>query len=66
MVGEREVADWLTRRAQELVQVLLWPTAGACWGPGHAPVALEDCEYVDFSPTEAFNHVLDHVRNGAG
>jgi len=29
-------------------------------------VALEDCEYVDFSPTEAFNHVLDHVRNGAG
>jgi hypothetical protein len=35
------------------------------WGPGHAPVALEDCEYVDFSPTEAFNHVLDHVRAAA-
>lgn len=35
------------------------------WGPGHAPEALEDCEYVDFSPTEAFNHVLDHVRSGA-
>lgn len=35
------------------------------WGPGHAPVALEDCEYVDFSPTEAFTHVLDHVRSGA-
>ncbi len=35
-------------------------------GPGHAPVALEDCKYVDFSPTEAFNHLLDHVRNGAG
>jgi len=35
------------------------------WAPGHAPVALEDCEYVDFSPTEAFTHVLDHVRAGA-
>lgn len=35
------------------------------WGPGHAPVALEDCEYVDFSPTESFNHVLDHVRSAA-
>ncbi len=35
------------------------------WAPGHAPVALEDCEYVDFSPTEAFTHVLDHVRNAA-
>ena len=22
------------------------------WGPGHAPEALEDSEYVDFSPTE--------------
>lgn len=36
------------------------------WGPGHAPVALEDCEYVDFSPTESFTHVLDHVRGGGG
>jgi len=35
------------------------------WGPGHAPVALEDSEYVNFSPTEAFTHVLDHVRSGA-
>ena len=35
------------------------------WAPGHAPVALEDCEYVDFSPTDEFNHVIDHVRSGA-
>ncbi len=35
------------------------------WEPGHAPVALTDCEYVDFSPTEAFQHVLDHVISGA-
>lgn len=35
------------------------------WAPGHAPVALEDSEYVDFSPTEEFNHVIDHVRSGA-
>lgn len=31
-------------------------------GPGHAPEALEDCEYVDFSPTDAFAVVLDHIR----
>ena len=35
------------------------------WGPGHAPEALEDSEYVDFSPTDEFNHVLDHIRAGA-
>jgi hypothetical protein len=35
------------------------------WGPGHAPEALEDSEYVDFSPTDEFNHVLDHIRGGA-
>lgn len=34
------------------------------WGPGHAPEALEDSEYVDFSPTDEFNHVLDHIRSG--
>ncbi|MFF5922832.1 hypothetical protein ACFY8C_31625 [Streptomyces flavochromogenes] len=32
------------------------------WPPGHAPVALEDCEYVDFSPTEAFTSVLEHIK----
>ena len=32
------------------------------WSPGHAPEALEDCEYVDFSPTDEFNHVLDHIK----
>jgi hypothetical protein len=31
------------------------------WGPGHAPEALEDCEYVDFSPTAEFEPVLDHL-----
>ncbi len=34
------------------------------WAPGHAPEALEDCEYVDFSPTDELNHVIDHIRNG--
>ena len=34
------------------------------WAPGHAPEALEDSEYVDFSPTEELDHVLDHVRSG--
>ena len=32
------------------------------WAPGHAPEALEDTEYVDFSPTEEFNTVLDHIK----
>jgi hypothetical protein len=33
------------------------------WAPGHAPEALEDSEYVDFSPTDEFSHVLDHIRS---
>jgi hypothetical protein len=35
------------------------------WAPGHAPEALEDTEYVDFSPTTEFQRVLDHIT-GAG
>jgi hypothetical protein len=34
------------------------------WGPGHAPEAVEDSTYVDFSPTDEFNRVLDHIRGG--
>ncbi|MFN2389451.1 MAG: hypothetical protein ABR575_07610 [Actinomycetota bacterium] len=30
--------------------------------PGHAPEALEDSEWIDFSPTEELNEVLDHIR----
>jgi hypothetical protein len=33
------------------------------WGPGHAPEALEDSEYVDFSPTAEFDRVLDHLTS---
>ena len=38
-------------------------TAGQAfyWSPGHAPIALEDTEYVDFSPTHEFQAVLDHL-----
>ena len=32
------------------------------WAPGHAPVALEDSEYVDFSPSDEFNRVIDHIK----
>lgn len=35
------------------------------WAPGHAPEALEDCEYVDFSPTDELNHVLEHIKAAA-
>ena len=31
------------------------------WAPGHAPEAIEDSEYVDFSPTDEFQHVIDHI-----
>jgi hypothetical protein len=33
------------------------------WAPGHVPTALEDTEYVDFSPTEEFNEVVNHLRS---
>jgi hypothetical protein len=36
------------------------------WAPGHVPVALEDCEYVDFSPTEQFAEVIEHIRAQGG
>lgn len=32
------------------------------WPAGHVPVALEDCEYVDFSPTREFAEVVDHIK----
>jgi hypothetical protein len=34
------------------------------WAAGHAPVALEDCEYVDFSPSEELEAVLRHIKAG--
>lgn len=34
------------------------------WGPGHAPEVLEDVLYVDFSPTDEFDHVLTHLKGG--
>ena len=35
------------------------------WAPGHAPEALEDSEYVDFSPTHELEQVVEHIRSGA-
>ncbi|MFD3720807.1 hypothetical protein [Streptomyces sp. NPDC058674] len=42
-------------------------TAGEAfyWAPGHAPEAVEDVEYVDFSPTEEFRTVIDHVTSAS-
>jgi len=34
------------------------------WAPGHAPRALEDSEYVDFSPTADFAKVVAHIQGG--
>lgn len=41
-------------------------TAGQAfyWAAGHAPEILEDAEYVDFSPTEAFDAVIRHIASG--
>ncbi|WAZ21883.1 hypothetical protein STRCI_003087 [Streptomyces cinnabarinus] len=36
------------------------------WAPGHIPLALEDCEFVEFSPTEDFDKVIAHVKAQAG
>ncbi|WP_086558679.1 hypothetical protein [Streptomyces africanus] len=36
------------------------------WGPGHVPVALEDSEFVEFSPNEDFRQVIEHVVAQAG
>ncbi|MGW0332066.1 hypothetical protein ACWD0J_09385 [Streptomyces sp. NPDC003011] len=36
------------------------------WPPGHVPVALEDCEFVEFSPTEDFRKVIGHLTARAG
>lgn len=35
------------------------------WAPGHAPEALEDCVYVDFSPSAELAHVVEHITSGA-
>jgi hypothetical protein len=36
------------------------------WSPGHVPVALTDCSYVDFSPTKEFNAVIEHIKSQGG
>jgi hypothetical protein len=33
--------------------------------PSHAPEALEDSEHADFSPTDQFQPVIDHITGGA-
>jgi hypothetical protein len=36
------------------------------WEAGHAPEALEDSEYVDFSPTQEFEEVINHIKSQPG
>ncbi|MEU5657556.1 hypothetical protein ABZ802_18300 [Streptomyces sp. NPDC047737] len=35
------------------------------WAPGHVPEALEDCDFVDFSPTKEFDQVISHITSQA-
>jgi hypothetical protein len=32
------------------------------WAPGHIPIALEDSEYVDFSPIAEFRALVEHMQ----
>lgn len=34
------------------------------WGPGHAPFALTDVAYVDFSPTKQWQEIIAHLTAG--
>jgi len=34
------------------------------WAAGHAPEAITDCDYIDFSPTKKLKPVLDHITGG--
>ena len=36
------------------------------WSPGHAPRVLDDCEYVELSPTSGLNELIDHIRAQQG
>ncbi|KAF3465506.1 hypothetical protein [Streptomyces sp. Tu 3180] len=38
----------------------------AChWAPGHVPLVLEDCAFVEFSPTDDFRKVTAHIARAA-
>ncbi|MGW0864539.1 hypothetical protein [Streptomyces sp. NPDC002611] len=36
------------------------------WPPGHVPLALADSELVEFSPTDEFKQVIEHVVAQSG
>lgn len=53
------IKGWLKMVTKDGEEV--YEAGQACyWPPGHAPVALEDCEYVD-SPADEFTAVIDHI-----
>jgi hypothetical protein len=33
------------------------------WAAGHAPEALEDTEFVEFSPSDELDHVIEHITS---
>ena len=35
------------------------------WAPGHAPEAVEDCEYIDVSPSAEFSRVVRHIQGAS-
>ncbi|MEU7134087.1 hypothetical protein [Streptomyces sp. NPDC046261] len=36
------------------------------WAPGHAPEALEDSEFMEFSPTKELDQVIAHAKAQLG
>jgi ribosomal protein L34 len=47
-----------TKDGEEVYQ----PRRAFYWPPGHAAEALEDCEYLHFSPTEECNAVIERLK----
>jgi hypothetical protein len=44
-------------------QIVEYPPGQAFyWAPGHIPLALEDSEYVDFSPIAEFRALIEHMQ----
>ena len=50
----------VTKDGEEIYE----PGQAFYWPAGHAPAAMTDCAYVDFSPTAEFAEVIRHITGG--
>lgn len=54
--GRLELRTGADSQVYEAGQAFYWP-------PGHVPEALEDCEFVDFSPTVELDRVISRITS---